>query len=222
MATAPVEPAPPRLGQLLKDRIAGLVDEATWTNVELAQDLSGQTASGVEFRECRFVSANLTSVELPRLRMFDSEFVGCEASGALFEQAVLTRARFQDCRMRGLILSLAELRDVEFVDCLLDDLQLRMATGARVVFRECSLVGADFYSSQLPDSQLLHCDLSGAEFSKAQLPRGRLHGSKLDALRGVGSLGGVTIDWSQVVPLGRQALGALGITVDSDGDAISE
>lgn len=152
-------------------------------------------------------------------RIRDSVFVDCEASGTSLEGAGLSRVEFRRCRLAGAVLSRGVLRDVRFVDCQLHDLQFRLAEGERVRFESCDMGDADLYGSKLEKCDFFDCDLTHAEFSQAALAGARLHGSKLDELRGVSSLAGVVISSAQTVPLALQMLATAGVVVDDDAGA---
>ena len=146
-------------------------------------------------------------MRLAGARFIDVVMVGCELSGAALTEAVLTRVEFRDCRLLGASFAQAQLRDVRFIDCRLDDSDFRMCTGERARFDHCSLVRGDFYAARLRHARLFDCDLTGAEFSQADFAGGRLHGSKLEALRGAKYLSGVTISSGQLLPMALQMLG---------------
>ena len=55
------------------------------------------------------------------------EFVGCNLSGAVLEDATLTRVAFTGCRLTGVVLSGAQLRDVRITEGRADLALLRMA-----------------------------------------------------------------------------------------------
>jgi uncharacterized protein YjbI with pentapeptide repeats len=213
-------PLPPRLPASLGSGTGTVLeDDAEWSGVEVTGDFSSQAAVRVDVTECRMLGASFTSADLTRARVSDTAFVGCELSGATFHEAALTRVEFRECRMLGFGATQAQLRNVRFVDCRLDGAELRMAVGERVQFEHCSLVGADFYAARLADVRLFDSDLTEVEFSQADLTGGRLHGSKLERLRGARYLSGVTIDSTQVVSLALEMFAATGVRIDDERDA---
>jgi uncharacterized protein YjbI with pentapeptide repeats len=155
-------------------------------------------------------------VDLPRLRITDAVFVDCELSGATVHEAALTRVEFTQCRMLGFSIAGARLHDIAFVECRLDGAEFRMTDCARVQFDRCALVGADFYGSRLSQVSIFDSDLTDVEFSKAVFKDGRLHGSKLEHVRGGGYLKNVTIDSTQILPMALQMFTSFGIDVDDE------
>ena len=197
---------------------AVLEDDVEWSGVEVRGDFASLEAQQIEISECRVVGSTLTSVDLHRARLTDSVLVDCELSGATIHEATLIRVEFVQCRMLGFSLPQARLRDVSFVECRLDGAEFRMIDGDRFQFDHCSLVGADFYGARLARVRFFDSDLTDVEFSKAQFEDGRLHGSKLEKLRGAGSFRNVTIDSTQIIPMALQVFGSAGINVDDERD----
>jgi uncharacterized protein YjbI with pentapeptide repeats len=145
-------------------------------------------------------------------------FVECEVSGALLEAVSLTRVEFHQGRLTGAVLSRGRLRDVRFAECQMREVQLRVAEGSDLQFDSCDLSEADFYGSRLVRAQFFDCDLARTDFSQADVRGARLHGSKLDGIRGVSSLVGVIVSPVQAVPLGVQVLAAMDIVIDVDDE----
>jgi uncharacterized protein YjbI with pentapeptide repeats len=63
------------------------------------------------------------------------------------------------------------------------------------------------------------CDLSGVDLSFADLDRADLRTSRLDSVRGVGSLRGATIGAAQLVTLAPALAAELGIRVEAEDGA---
>jgi len=113
----------------------------------------------------------------------------------------------------------SSFRDVVFSDCRLDNANFRMCDFERVTFESADLRMADFYGSKLVACRFFDCNLTGVDFSNAQMGGSRLHGSRLEEIKGVDALRGVVIDSTQVLPLGAQLLGTMAITVDDQREA---
>lgn len=95
-------------------------------------------------------------------------------------------------------------------------IQLRVGEGVRLQFDGCDMTDADLYGSTLCQARFFDCDLTRVDFSQADVRGARLHGSTLERIRGVGSLGGVTVSSAQALPLALQLLPTAGIEVDDD------
>jgi uncharacterized protein YjbI with pentapeptide repeats len=210
-------PAPPQLPAVLgtSDPVP-LGDDVEWSATKVTGDFSSQRAERVEVSQCRVESAGLTAVDLPRLRVTDTVFLDCELSGATFHEAVLTRVEFKQCRMLGLSLSGARLHDITLFECRLDGAEFRMTDCARLRFDRCALVSADFYGARLSQVSIFDSDLTDVEFSKAVFKDGRLHGSRLERIRGGGYLKNLTIDSTQILPMALQMFTSFGIDVDDE------
>ena len=214
LLTAPRLPAD--LRRVIDERLG---DEVEWSEVEVTGDFTGTTATAVVVSAARLASVRLAGATLERVRMTDVVADGCDFSGALLDEAHLTRVEFRRCRMSGVVMTRGRLRDVRFVGCRADDANLRMTAGERVHLEDVVLRGADFGSVKWSGARFFDCDLTGASFTKADLAGARLHGSRLDEVRGGAGLKGVVIDGAQVVPLAEAVFRALGIAVDGEREA---
>lgn len=219
MARSTGGPQPPRLLTRLTETLT--LDErpgdgARWTGVEVGGELRGGTVADLEIAGSRVVGATFTGVEFEGLRVTDTVFQGCDLSGARVVEAQLVRVEFVDCRMLAFDAAQASLRDVVFRECRLDEANFRMSAGERVRFNRSMLRGADFYRARLPGVDLFDCDLTDVEVGRADLRGGRLHGSKLEGLRGADSARGAVIDSTQLLPMAVRVLASLGIAVDDE------
>lgn len=190
--------------------------ESLWEGCEIRRDLARRSLDALEVAACRFSGADLTLASLDGCRMRDVVFVDCEASGATFEAVSMSRVEFRRCRLSGAILSRGHLRDVRFVECQMEGVELRVAQGVRLQFDACHLQEADFYGSTLEGARFFDCDLTHVELSHANVDGARLHGSKLERIRGISSLAGATISSAQAVPVALQLLATVGIEVEDE------
>jgi uncharacterized protein YjbI with pentapeptide repeats len=120
------------------------------------------------------------------------------------------RAELRSCRLTGSELAEAKLSDVTFDDCRLDLVNLRFSKLERVVFRDCRMTECDFEEAALKDVLFERCQLREATFASAALQRVELRGCDLAGLRGVDSLRGARMPWSDVLenaPLFALAVG---------------
>lgn len=109
------------------------------------------------------------------------------------------RVELRSCRLTGSELVEARVSDVTFDDCRLDLVSLRFARLERVVFRDCRMSECDLYEASLKDVLFERCELREATFSSAALQRVELRGCDLAGLRGVESLRGARMPWSDIV-----------------------
>lgn len=188
--------------------------ETVWDGIDAGADVEVPAhVADLDLRECRWTGADLSGRELTGFRARDTRFVNCDLSGAVLDDAVLRRVEFTDCRLTGASFAGAQLDDVRITDCSADLTGFRMAKATAVLVENTSLHGADFYSLTAVDCAFLGCDLGEASFHEARLAGTRLHGSRLDDVRGAMSLAGARISPEQLVPLGAALLGVLGIEV---------
>ncbi|MDQ3217756.1 MAG: pentapeptide repeat-containing protein [Actinomycetota bacterium] len=123
------------------------------------------------------------------------------------------RAELQCCRLTGAELAEAKVSDVTFDDCRLDLVNLRSAKLERVVFRDCRMNECDFYEASLKDVLFERCQLREATFSSATLQRVELRGCDLAGVRGVESLRGSRMPWSDVLENAALFATAVGIEI---------
>jgi len=210
-------PAPPDVPQRLDTRRGlRLAELESVSESEIDGSFTGQSADALDLRRSRLTRCALTSCRIHRLQLTDVVVDGCDWSGADLEEATLTRVHFRECRMSGVTMARASVRDVLFSDCRIDDANLRMCDLERVTFDRADLRLADLMGSTFKHVRLFDCDLSGADVSGLVARGTRLHGSVVTDLKGVGDLRGVVIDSTQLIPLGVQIVGALGIIVEDE------
>jgi uncharacterized protein YjbI with pentapeptide repeats len=123
------------------------------------------------------------------------------------------RAEWRRCRMTCAELAEAALSDLTLVECRLDLIGLRMAKLERVVFRDCRMTECDLYQAGLKDVLFERCDLREATVSGIHLTRVELRGCRLDGIRGLASLGGARMPWSDVIENGHLFAAALGVEI---------
>lgn len=172
------------------------------------------SAGGLELARCRVRNAQWTSSHLVSLQLRDVVIEHSDLSGAILEQATLTRVRVNECRLSGVELARSSFRDVLVVGSRLDQANLRMCHFERVTFDGVDLQAADFTGTTFAKCRLFDCNLTGADFSKVKAEGARLHGSVLEGIKGADSLRGVVIDSTQMVPLGVRLLATMAIAVD--------
>jgi uncharacterized protein YjbI with pentapeptide repeats len=189
-------------------------DEAVWDGVAAGADVEvPRHVAGLDLRECRWTGADLSGRELTGFRARDTRFEHCDLSGAVLDDAVLRRVSFTDCRLTGASFAGARLDDVRITDSVADLTGFRMATATYLLVENTTLHAADFYSCSASGCAFLGCDLGEASFHEARMAGTRLHGSRLDDVRGAMSLAGTRISPEQLVPLGAALLGVLDIQV---------
>ncbi|MCO1654671.1 pentapeptide repeat-containing protein [Pseudonocardia humida] len=193
---------------------ASVESDTTWDGLLVGPgvDVPDHVAD-LALQECRLEGVDLSGRRFGGLRCRDTEFVHCDLSGAVLEDAGFTRVTFTDCRLTGVGLAGASLTDVHIRDCRADMADLRMARGKFLLVEDTGLQGADFYRFSGSGCGLVGCDLTGANFADAELADVYLHRSTLDDVRGAFSLRGSRISADQQVPLGGALLAALGIQV---------
>lgn len=143
----------------------------------------------------------------------DVAFTGCSFATADARRATLTRVAATGCRLTGLTLTAAALRDVRVGDCQADLTGFDGATLDRVRFEQCALREASFVEARLHSVAFVDCDLSGADFSGAEVSRVELLGCRLDRVRGLASLRGAQLRWTDVLDSAGVFAAALGFVV---------
>jgi hypothetical protein len=207
----PSPPAAPQLAMPGSPADAAALDDE-WDGRDVTGDLTGAARRGLEVRASR-VTMRASGLDAEGARIVDTRFANCELSGILLGEAHLQRVELVESRLSGADLGQARLRDTRFVGCRLDDANLRMLDADRVVFEQCAMARADFGSARLAQSAFLDCDLTDVDFSSATTRGVRLHGSRLDGVRGATALRAAHIDPDQVLTLGLRVLLELGVVI---------
>jgi uncharacterized protein YjbI with pentapeptide repeats len=138
----------------------------------------------------------------------DADWANRQARGL-----TVRRAEWRRCRLTGTELAEAALSDLTLEECRLDLAGLRMAKLERVVFRDCRLTECDLYEAELRDVLFVRCDLREATLTGLHLTRVELRGCRLDGIRGLASLAGARMPWSDVVENGHLFAAALGVEI---------
>jgi hypothetical protein len=208
----------PKVGGDLTDArtIDEIDDPRHWEAVRLTTDVGGGAVDVVEISECRIVGSRMSRLDIDGIRIRDTVFEDCDLSGTSMQEASLTRVSFVNCRLSGLVLNAAKLRDVRMTDCKADQLSLRMANVERWTAERVQMPALDCTHGSLTVTRLFDCDLTDAEFSNATFDDVRLHGSRLDAIRGIEHMRGVVIDLAQMPDFAAALLAANRITVDDE------
>ncbi len=95
-----LRPDPPDLPPSLDPAPARLGSGDVWDGVEAGPEVEvPEHVADLRLQECRWVGADLAGRRFGGLRARDVEFVRCDLSGAVLEDAVPTRAGFTDCRL---------------------------------------------------------------------------------------------------------------------------
>lgn len=210
------EPAAPDIpGDLDESPGAELDDGVVHAGLAVTgADLSGREAAGVEFDQCRYVSANFGNAILRRATIRDVEFSRCDLANLVARDSSLTRVAVQASRTTGAALLACAVRDVTFRDCRMDLASFSGSRFASVTFTHCRLDQANFGDADLSGAEFDHCDLSGAQLSGATLAGTKFTECELTGISGVTSMRGAIISSSEALTLARIFAEALGITIE--------
>jgi uncharacterized protein YjbI with pentapeptide repeats len=217
MATKATGRVRPRVDEDLAPENPSLLDEARVTDVAIVGDYTGLDIERAEVVTCRLERALFIRSQWTRGRIEDCLAIGCDFSGAVWEECTFTRVEFQGCRFSGLQAQ-SLFKDVGFFDCKIDGANLRMSDWQSAEFQNCDLSDSDFYGAKLPGTRFDRCDLSGLQLAKADLNGARLQGSTIQGIKGGDGLRGVSIGSDQVLAVALAVFGDLGISVDDEPD----
>ena len=153
-------------------------------------DLSGRSADGVEFEQCRFRGSDLSGTQLDGAAFTDCLFESTNLANLRAEKSSMIRARLATLRMTGVHWINEALRDVAILECRLDLSSFRFTDFSNVMFQGCNLTRADFQNADLRGVRFTNCDLTGAQFSQATMEGARFANCVLVGVGGVTSMGG--------------------------------
>lgn len=176
-------------------------------------DLTGRQLSGLTLSECALVDVTVTEADLHAARVTDTAITRLNApvlraahsvwrdvsiehsrigSGELYDAelntVLITQSKLGFLNLRG-----AVLRDVAIEDCVIEELDLSEASASRLVCTGCSIA---------------MLDVSGARLENVDL-----RGARVDGIRGIDNLRGVTVDAAQLMDLAPLLAAHLGIRV---------
>jgi uncharacterized protein YjbI with pentapeptide repeats len=212
-------PVPPRLPRDVPiEPNLHLAADTVVTGVTIQGDFSEHHLERLVVEDAHIVNSSFVASDLNHLEMVDVLVEGSDFSGALMEEATLSRVVFKHCRISGLSMPRSQMRDASFIDVRLDDVNLRGSTGDRVLFEHVNLERGDLYGAHFISTCFFDCDLRGVDVSEAKLRGARFHGSDLSAIKGGEYLRDIVIDSSQVLPLAIHVFAGLQIRVEDDRD----
>ncbi|MDG6109502.1 pentapeptide repeat-containing protein [Dactylosporangium aurantiacum] len=217
----PAKPRPPKALELATVDEDDLRDEGTFTGLGFYDlELTGRSAKGAEFRQCRFNRTDLSGTAFVKVSLTDCLVERSNFANLHGDQSTLLRVAFRDSRLTCLQWLDGVLRDVTLRDCRIDLSAFRATKFAAVAFEDCNLAGADFTGADLTGATFTRCDLTGAQFSAATMTGTRLDQCDLSGVAGVTSLAGATVSTADLVTLSHTLAAALGITIaDTPGAA---
>jgi uncharacterized protein YjbI with pentapeptide repeats len=210
-----VRPRPPASLELATVEDHDLDNEASFQRLGFFDlDLSGRSADGVEFVQCRFKGADLSGTHLDGATFSDCLFESTNLANLRAERSSMLRARLSTLRMTGLHWINGAWRDVTVSQCRLDLSSFRFTDFHAVVFEGCNLTGADFQNADLGGARFTDCDLTGAQFSQAKMVGTRFANCSLAGIGGVTSMAGSFVAGQDLIALSYTLAGALGIQIE--------
>ncbi|RBQ14521.1 hypothetical protein DP939_40370 [Spongiactinospora rosea] len=191
--------------------------------VYAGSDLRQLSLNDIALSTGRVADLRVQRVVFHGLRVSSVEFVDCELSELRWSDSKLSRVKFTNCKLLGAAFDDVTLDDVMFERCRLDYAGFasspavnRYRGAGGLIFTGCSLQEAAFTGVDLSRALFDECELRRTEFVGGHLRGCDLRGQDLSAIRGVGSLKGVTIERSQVHQLGEALAAELDVTYGED------
>lgn len=108
-------------------------------------------------------------------------------------------------------LSQSLLKNVYFKSSKVDLANFRFARLENVIFEDCIVNGLDFYSAKLKNVDFRNCRIIDVEFSDSHLINVDLSRSELESIKGLKSMKGVCITYSQLMQLAPAMAVELGL-----------
>jgi uncharacterized protein YjbI with pentapeptide repeats len=116
-----------------------LENEATFRRLGFFdRDLSGRSADGAEFEQCRFKGSDLSGTQLDGAAFTDCLFESANLANLRAEKSSMIRARLSTLRMTGAHWINGVMRDVTISECRLDLSSFRFTDFSSVVFKGCN------------------------------------------------------------------------------------
>jgi uncharacterized protein YjbI with pentapeptide repeats len=127
-------------------------------------------AAGETLDKQRFVSLDLSRIDLSAGVFKNCFFDRCNLSAARLAGADLSGCRFEDCDLTAADLKASALDKVIIQRCRLEQANAKGAGFSGAYLAQSSCIGIDFSEAQLKQSRFVECPLQEAKFNAAQLP----------------------------------------------------
>ena len=163
---SPAKPRPPERLDLATVDEDDLRDEVVFQALgyyDLA--LTGRSAKGAAFVQCRFNRADLTGAAFVETALTDCLFEDSVLGDLRADRSDMRRVTLTGSTMTGLHWLDGSLADVTIRGCQADGASFRGSRFAAVRFEECDLSGADFSGADLTGVSFVRCDLAEASFA---------------------------------------------------------
>lgn len=175
-------------------------------------------AENASFLDCRITDCSVEAADLRRTRfntcrLEDVRAATVDLSGATLSDVVVSGSRIGALDAHGASLSRLSLRG-----CRLDFLNLRGAEVAAVAFRDCRIGELELGGATVRGVRFGDCSVGRLDVQAATVDDLDLTGADLDAVDGIGSLRGATIDEVQLARLAPALADFLGIRVVPPAD----
>lgn len=216
--TDPRPPVPPRVLDDLPSATEAIASDLTIGGVAYAGAVVAGEFELTELGECRVVSSRWSGSRWRRCVIGDSVIDESDLGNVTMADCGWQRVVVSRSRLTGADLSGCTIQNARFTGCVVNLSNWRFATLRKVAFEDCKLTGGDFAGASLSDVRFSGCDLSEAQFREVRIDRVRLERCRLDAVGGLPSLAGATIDPLDLIGLGYQLAAALGIRIDDGTD----
>jgi uncharacterized protein YjbI with pentapeptide repeats len=153
----------------------------------------------LEIENSTFDGVTFAGQPMPRLRASRSALIGCDLSGARFDE--LRNVRLVDCKLVGADFAGAQLLDVLFERCVLRIVNFRMVKLRRVQFTDCTLFDVDALDLDAEDVAFSGSDLEKVNIDRLRARRVDLRGARRLGLERVGPLSGCLVEDRQLPAL---------------------
>jgi uncharacterized protein YjbI with pentapeptide repeats len=223
MATATnlsaLPPDPPRPSGTIAPTTLAALEKADWTNVLLVDEqLSLEATSALTIEDSRLERVDLGQSRLPGLTISDTELIGCNLANVRIRGGSMRRCIVRGCRLTGLSWTEGRFQDVHFEGCRVDLATFAATRFDRVTFDDCVMTQCDLQGIGADSLRFLACAMADSDVTGARLRRTELRGCDLSQLRGLASLRGAGLEWTDLVGMAATFADALGVRVLDAGD----
>lgn len=148
-------------------------DQLFQENKFVHQDFTIEPLPPGDYESCIFTSCRFSASNLKGLRFFDCRFVSCDLSMVELEKSAWRNCFFEECKMLGLRFDQCNPLgfSVSFKRCQLDHSLFIKLKMRKTIFRDCRLHHVDFSSCDLGESDFGGSDLLSAVFYQTNLEK---------------------------------------------------
>lgn len=177
------------------------------------QFATGAVTKGISISETSINKSDLSVMNMENFDAVNCEIKNTNLSGSKFPSSNWRAVTIDGSRCSGLELQDSVLKNIKFSNSKLDIVNFRQSKIEGMVFENCVLDDVDFYGASLKNVEFIGCTISKITFQSAKMINVDLSESTIEAIQGISSLKGATINYDQLTGLAPYFAAEAGIKI---------